>query len=239
MSFINNVKSMIFPINYNPQRIGYDYLEKVNSYTIHPGVDFNAGERPWDDLGMDVKAIANGKVVYSQYAIGWGHLIVLYHSAYGRWSRYAHLKDRKVSIGMTVEEGQIIGHLGNTGNSSGPHLHCDLPKKEIRWTSYTRFKSMNWVREHYEDPIKWIGDIIKYQKEKDREAEKALEKKKPKEIKVSTWARNAWEKARIKEIIRGDDPQTIVTKEVLITILNRLNLFNQKFITKKPKKWKK
>ena len=142
--------------------LGYDFLDKVNSYQFHSGCDFNYG-RPDEDLGKDINSIANGEVVFARdTGKGWGNLVVVYHSAYGIWTRYAHLVDIVVTVGQKVEEGELIGHCGATGGNWKPHLHFDIIKKELpKWTKYTSWWSLDKIREYYADPIKYIQEIQK------------------------------------------------------------------------------
>ena len=59
---------------------------------------------------------------------GYGNLIVIRHPS-GLTSHYGHLQQIKVKIGDTVRAGQIIGLLGSTGSSTGPHLHLEIRKE--------------------------------------------------------------------------------------------------------------
>ena len=94
---------------------GYDY-----SPSLHPGIDIAGAE------GNAVFATDSGVVVYagwSQY--GYGYLIVLDHGN-GWQSAYAHLSAVNVGCGESVVQGRVIGAVGNTGNSTGAHLHFEL-----------------------------------------------------------------------------------------------------------------
>ncbi|MRR31368.1 M23 family metallopeptidase, partial [bacterium] len=94
---------------------GYDYTPP-----IHRGLDF-AGH-----LGNSIFATDAGVVVYSGWNTnGYGELIVVDHGD-GWQSVYAHLSVRNVECGAYVYQGDIIGQMGSTGNSTGPHLHFEL-----------------------------------------------------------------------------------------------------------------
>jgi len=149
---------MVIPMK-DYTHFGYDYLDKVGLTQIHSGVDLNRG-RPNDDLGDPIHAMANGTVVYSKNTgKGWGNLIVIYHAAYGCWSRYAHLNTRKVSVGDKVAEGELIGECGATGGNWAAHLHWDVIIKELStWTKYTTWWSREKVQEYYADPIKYVNE---------------------------------------------------------------------------------
>jgi murein DD-endopeptidase MepM/ murein hydrolase activator NlpD len=96
----------------------------VSGYTfdsgVHPGVDISGAE------GNAVYATDSGVVVYAGWSdYGYGYLIVIDHGT-GWQSAYAHLSAVAVSCGQSVYQGGYIGALGNTGNSSGAHLHFEL-----------------------------------------------------------------------------------------------------------------
>ena len=94
---------------------GYDYTPP-----IHRGLDF-AGH-----LGNSIFATDAGVVVYSGWNTnGYGELIVVDHGN-GWQSVYAHLSVRNAECGAYVYQGDVIGQMGSTGNSTGPHLHFEL-----------------------------------------------------------------------------------------------------------------
>jgi hypothetical protein len=86
-------------------------------------IDFN---RP-DDFGDAIVASAAGKVtrVGNEGSVSYGKWIEIDHGS-GYRTRYAHLSKQSVSMGQSVSRGQKIGELGNTGGSTGPHLHYEL-----------------------------------------------------------------------------------------------------------------
>ena len=75
--------------------------------------------------GAPVYATANGKVVFSKNAPGFGKLVIIDHG-YSFKTSYGHLGRLLVKKGQTVERGQKIGEIGNTGRSTGPHLHYEV-----------------------------------------------------------------------------------------------------------------
>ena len=96
--------------------VGYDYNPGAN----HPAIDI-AGS-----VGNPVWASDNGVVVYSGWSnYGYGNLIVIDHGN-GWQTLYAHLNSISVGCGQSVNQGQGIGGLGSTGNSSGAHLHFEM-----------------------------------------------------------------------------------------------------------------
>lgn len=85
----------------------------------HSGIDLAA------PLGAPVRAIGRGKVVFADPYAGYGNLVVILHNS-GMTSHYGHLDKIKISIGEEVAAGQIIATLGNSGQSTGPHLHFEI-----------------------------------------------------------------------------------------------------------------
>lgn len=85
----------------------------------HTGLDFGAPE------GRDIVAADSGKVTKASSAGAYGNLVEIAHGD-GTRTRYAHLSRIKVDKGQQVRRGEHIGDLGNTGNSSGPHLHFEV-----------------------------------------------------------------------------------------------------------------
>ena len=94
---------------------GYNYTPP-----IHPAIDI-AGS-----IGNQVWASDSGVVVYAGWSnYGYGNLVVIDHGT-GWQTLYAHLNNIFVGCGQSVFQGDVIGALGSTGNSSGPHLHFEM-----------------------------------------------------------------------------------------------------------------
>ncbi|GLW91492.1 M23 family metallopeptidase [Actinokineospora globicatena] len=85
-------------------------------------VDFNRA----NDSGDAVVAAAAGRVsrVDNEGSVSYGRWIEIDHGS-GWRSRYAHLSAQRVSVGQNVSRGQLIGNVGSTGGSTGPHLHFE------------------------------------------------------------------------------------------------------------------
>ncbi len=89
----------------------------------HQGIDISS------EVGEPIKASNAGTVIYSNNTIkGYGNLIILRHSE-ELVTVYAHNQVNLVEEGAWVEKGQIIGKVGQTGRTSGPHLHFEVRKK--------------------------------------------------------------------------------------------------------------
>lgn len=85
----------------------------------HKGVDVAVPE------GTPVASTQTGKVVYAGWNDeGYGNLVIV--QAAGQGTYYAHLSQVEVSAGQEISAGQIVGLSGNTGNSTGPHVHYEL-----------------------------------------------------------------------------------------------------------------
>jgi murein DD-endopeptidase MepM/ murein hydrolase activator NlpD len=85
----------------------------------HTGLDFAAG------YGTPVGAVAQGVVTQAGYAGSYGNRVIITHED-GTETWYCHLNDYTVSSGESVGPGTTIGHIGMTGNTTGPHLHLEV-----------------------------------------------------------------------------------------------------------------
>lgn len=107
-------------------RIASGYGKRIHpiykTTKFHDGIDFTASR------GTSVFATGDGKVVKTEYSRrGYGNQITIDHG-YGYKTMYAHLKDFSVKEGEEVKRGQKIGSIGNSGLSTGPHLHYEVRK---------------------------------------------------------------------------------------------------------------
>ncbi|GAD80780.1 M23 family metallopeptidase [Vibrio ezurae] len=99
---------------------GYRIHPKTGKKTLHRGIDYAV------NTGAPVYASADGVVeVVRPSNVGSGNFLKLQHS-YGFSSSYSHLQKFKVKAGDFVEKGQLIAYSGNTGFSTGPHLHYEI-----------------------------------------------------------------------------------------------------------------
>lgn len=87
---------------------------------FHAGTDFGA------PTGTPVVAARSGQVAIADYIGGYGATVVLDHTDHNQQTLYAHLSQILVPPGMWVEAGTVIGLVGSTGNSTGPHLHFEV-----------------------------------------------------------------------------------------------------------------
>jgi len=104
----------------------YKKLGKMWSKGYHTGVDFAV------PTGTDIIAVADGKIENANWGKSYG--VQLVQKVEGGWVIYAHLSKALVKPGDAVVNGQHIGESGNTGNSSGPHLHFEY-RSAARWSA--------------------------------------------------------------------------------------------------------
>ncbi len=100
---------------------GYGYRRDpiYGSSKFHEGLDFSAS------IGTPVYATADGEITVAKREAGYGNCIDIDHG-YNYLTRYAHLSEILVKEGSQVKRGQMIGKVGSTGKSTGPHLHYEV-----------------------------------------------------------------------------------------------------------------
>lgn len=98
---------------------GFRLHPTLGYYKEHTGVDLQAR------YGSRVAAAADGRVVFSGYKSGYGYTVILDHE-YGYQTLYGHNSKLLVRVGQVVKKGQIISLSGNSGTSTGPHLHYEV-----------------------------------------------------------------------------------------------------------------
>ena len=109
---LSGVDLFTLPVAPPPQVSGYA------PESGHSGIDFAAEE------GAEVYAVAGGIVTAADYDVEKGNYVVLDHGG-GLETEYQHMKSLLVSAGQSVAQCQVLGYVGSTGNSTGPHLHFE------------------------------------------------------------------------------------------------------------------
>ncbi|MCW8826751.1 MAG: M23 family metallopeptidase [Gammaproteobacteria bacterium] len=100
---------------------------------FHKGIDLAGSE------GADVIAVGSGVVMWSGKRYGYGNMVEINHGN-GYITRYGHNKENSVKVGDTVKKGQVIAKMGNTGRSTGPHVHFEV------WRSGRTVDPMKFVQ---------------------------------------------------------------------------------------------
>ena len=137
-----------------------EFEGKLGSLAVHEGIDLINENRRLEDV--PVYSAAKGVIAYvrmgcpEEHAFnknnllrecgsGWGNHIVIDHGEF--FTRYAHLRPNtiKVSIGNTINKGELIGLMGNSGRSNKRHLHFELGAKELTFNSCSPAQSFDFV----------------------------------------------------------------------------------------------
>ena len=98
---------------------GYRVDPFLGRLALHPGVDLA------EPYGAEIHAAAAGRVVHAGPAGGYGIMVEIDHGN-GLATRYAHMSEALVEEGEAVDKGAVLGRLGSTGRSTGPHLHYEV-----------------------------------------------------------------------------------------------------------------
>jgi len=117
---------MGLPIKDGKITTAYKKKGKMWSKGYHTGIDMAV------PVGTEIIAVAEGKIEPANWGKSYG--IQAIQKVAGGWVIYAHLSELDVKPGDQVVKGQKIGLSGNTGNSSGPHLHFEM-RDNIRWSA--------------------------------------------------------------------------------------------------------
>jgi murein DD-endopeptidase MepM/ murein hydrolase activator NlpD len=105
--------------DYMSSGFGYRRDPFTRSGSFHPGLDFRASS------GAPIYAAARGTVTFAGQRSGYGNCVEVTHSP-GLVTRYAHMSSIRSRVGQQVDAGQVIGLVGSTGRSTGPHLHFEV-----------------------------------------------------------------------------------------------------------------
>jgi murein DD-endopeptidase MepM/ murein hydrolase activator NlpD len=113
-----STEEMATPVN-TPQGMPIEGHLTQNSHSGHVALDFGA------PVGTPVQATMDGEVVYAGWNDqGYGNLVIIENGPYRVY--FAHLSEIPVRVGQRVRAGEVIALSGNTGNSTGPHLHYEV-----------------------------------------------------------------------------------------------------------------
>jgi len=124
------------PLKYKriSSKFGMRFHPILRKWAMHDGIDYV------NKIGTPIKSVADGKVIYKGWMKGYGKTVKIKHKN-GYITLYAHLNGypRNIYVGKWVKQGQTIGYLGNTGLSTGPHLHFGVMKNN-RWINPAKIK---------------------------------------------------------------------------------------------------
>ncbi|MFH1523161.1 MAG: peptidoglycan DD-metalloendopeptidase family protein [Patescibacteria group bacterium] len=101
--------------------LGARYIEAFNISTGHRAIDYAA------EYGTPVRSVGDGSVIMASYNGAYGNMVKIHHN--GTYTtNYGHLSKFAVKKGAKVKQGEVIGYVGSTGLSTGPHLHYEMVK---------------------------------------------------------------------------------------------------------------
>lgn len=127
----NGDRRLLFPVvgeAFTSSGFGWRLHPVLGSWLMHAGRDFAAPQ------GAPVLASLSGRVIRSGLAGGYGITVVLEHQNPLRRTLYGHLSEIYVQPGQRIRQGEVIGRVGSTGLSTGPHLHFELRRPDgQRW----------------------------------------------------------------------------------------------------------
>jgi murein DD-endopeptidase MepM/ murein hydrolase activator NlpD len=119
LDYLNSIPSA-YPVNGNiTSPFGNRVSPYDNTIEFHPGIDLAV------DSGTPVKAAGKGIVTYAGWLSGYGNTVMIDHN-YGITSVYGHNSQILVTVGQTVNRGDVIAKSGNSGRSTGPHVHFEV-----------------------------------------------------------------------------------------------------------------
>lgn len=138
--------TLIFPLPKGvfQQTSAFGYrIHPISGITrLHEGVDFSCAS------GTPIRALTTGTVISAAYADGCGYAVTLEHHIEGEhfYTRYCHMLSGSILVtqGQEVSPGTLLGSVGSTGNSTGPHLHFEVRPDSLD----TPVDPINWLNQH-------------------------------------------------------------------------------------------
>ncbi len=199
------------------------YGMRINPYSKiykkHNGVDINKLLSGAAILGAQVVATNYGVVKISKMQSsgkGYGNYVVIIFDDGSGGTLDCHLRDRAVNAGDKVKPGDVIGHVGSTGDSTGPHLHHGV---------FTKFNATSVSESDWTDPLPILKNLAEEENDMDEATVKKIIDKAAEGSRdtPSDWAKNAVPWA-VKKGYLSDDKNLdgTITKEELATVLFRV-----------------
>lgn len=112
---------------------------------FHEGMDFTA------PTGTDIFATGKGRIMFAGWRQGYGNTVMIDHG-FNYKTLYAHMHQIQVKVGQQVNRGEVIGTVGNTGKSTGPHLHYEVHHKG-QPTNPQHYYFLDLSPEEYDDMV--------------------------------------------------------------------------------------
>ena len=138
---------------------GRRYVEAFNVSTGHRAIDYAAS------MGTPIRAVGNGTVTKAGWGGPYGNLTSIRHN--GTYStNYGHQSRIIVKVGQRVKQGEIIGYVGSTGFSTGPHLHYEMVKNGVKINPYNETMPQEQVtkvsnKDSFMQEVEKLKELIK------------------------------------------------------------------------------
>jgi len=149
------------PLRYKriSSKFGMRFHPILHKWLMHDGIDFV------NNIGTHIHAVADGKIIYKGWIRGYGRAVEIKHKD-GYMTLYAHLHGwaQGIYVGKWVKQGALIGYLGNTGLSTGPHLHFGVMKNG-KWINPLKIKNNVKITLYGKRRRQFFAYIIRFQKE--------------------------------------------------------------------------
>ena len=158
-----SLNGMFLPAPLKYKRIssyfGMRFHPILHKWRMHDGIDYV------NKIGTPVHTVADGKIIYKGWIKGYGRSVKIKHKN-GYITLYAHLRGwpRSIYVGKWVKQGQIIGYLGNSGLSTGPHLHFGVMHYG-RWINPLKIKNSARITLWGKKRKRFLSYIKKFAKE--------------------------------------------------------------------------
>jgi len=149
------------PLKYKriSSKFGMRFHPILHKWRMHDGVDFV------NKIGTPIHSVADGKIIYKGWIRGYGRAVEIKHKD-GYMTLYAHLHawPKGIYTGKWVKQGTVIGYLGNSGLSTGPHLHFGVLKNG-KWINPLKIKNNVKITLYGKKRRQFFAYIKRFQKE--------------------------------------------------------------------------
>jgi len=149
------------PLRYKriSSKFGLRFHPILHKWRMHDGIDFV------NKIGTPIHSVADGKIIYKGWIRGYGRAVKIKHKN-GYITLYAHLHKwpRGIYVGKWIKQGTVIGYLGNSGLSTGPHLHFGVMKNG-KWINPLKIKNNVKITLYGKRKKEFLAYIKNFQKE--------------------------------------------------------------------------